>query len=114
MFTTAKNGWNSAIVFLFSVWLDGTDEKVEGQWIWYTTGQNINYFNWSPNKINVVCFVKYKDVLDTTKITVETQMYSKTKPKSEDRLCTLEWKTNIEFQTLVNGMTLIYRVCWCK
>lgn len=36
--------------FLFSVWLDGTDEKVEGQWIWYTTGQNINYFNWSPGQ----------------------------------------------------------------
>ncbi|XP_063448145.1 uncharacterized protein LOC134727692 [Mytilus trossulus] len=33
-----------------TIWLDGTDITNEGKWVWYTTGQPIGYFNWSPGQ----------------------------------------------------------------
>ncbi|CAC5404891.1 BCAN [Mytilus coruscus] len=33
-----------------TLWLDGTDITNEGKWVWYTTGQPIGYFNWSPGQ----------------------------------------------------------------
>lgn len=35
---------------IVAVWLDGTDITNEGKWVWYTTGQPIGYFNWSPGQ----------------------------------------------------------------
>lgn len=43
------------LVIKFSLgyyWLDGTDEVLEGVWVWASTGKQLSYTNWYPNEPN--------------------------------------------------------------
>ncbi|VDI56495.1 Hypothetical predicted protein [Mytilus galloprovincialis] len=33
-------------------WLDGTDEVLEGVWVWASTGKQLSYTNWYPTEPN--------------------------------------------------------------
>ncbi|VDI69867.1 Hypothetical predicted protein [Mytilus galloprovincialis] len=33
-------------------WLDGTDQVLEGVWVWASTGKQLSYTNWYPNEPN--------------------------------------------------------------
>ena len=48
MYINQQRHFNVLLLEAYPIWIGATDEAIEGQWVWYSTGDAINFNNWNP------------------------------------------------------------------